>query len=141
MDDSLPRQFLSLTVIYFDEHLIEIECEMVAANWSAVAQAYTSQEDLQDFARRVHEFGLTLSGPLDWIIGPPTNNLIFIRLFTIDRAGHVHCRASLAKERAADEIWKFTADIPTEPSDILRFAQQLNRLGDTLTGKAVLESH
>jgi hypothetical protein len=142
MDDSLSRSFLSLKVIYFDEHLIEVECEMVVAKWSAVAQAYTSKEDIQDFARRVHEFGMTLAGPLDWTIGPPTNDLIFIRLFTADRAGHVHCRASLAKDKwAADEIWRFTADIPTEAADILRFAQQLNRLSETLTGKAILESH
>jgi hypothetical protein len=68
--------------------------------------------------------------------------LIGLRLYTIDRAGHLACHVRLAKatftEHRPEEVWRFSAEMRTEVGQVEWFAQQLAKLAEKESGEAIL---
>jgi hypothetical protein len=139
--DGLTNQ-LSLEVVYHDEHLIEVECRVAVGEWSGVARGYSTQRDLEGFASHLHQFGETLRGPAEWTAGDDSGGMIALRFYTIDKSGHTRCHVRLATnpptEHRAEEVWRFAAELPTEPGLVITFARQLKRVAAVLDGQAVL---
>jgi hypothetical protein len=69
MESGGAVDYLSLEVVYDDEHLIQVECRIAVRGWSGVARAYTTQDDLQTFAEVARRFGETSQGQGAWEAG------------------------------------------------------------------------
>jgi hypothetical protein len=144
VDDDSPVNRLSLEVVYDDEHLIQVECRVAVDDWSGVARAYTTQDDLRTFADVARRFGETSHGAAAWEAGADNSvGMVGLRLYTIDRSGHIRCHVRLASsaptEHRPEEIWRFAAELPTEAGQVIAFARQLAHVAEELRGQAVLE--
>jgi hypothetical protein len=134
---------LSLEVVYDDEHLIQVECRVVVGSWAGTARAYTTPDDLRAFAGAAGDFAESLREPVEWEAGNDNGiGLIRLRLYTVDRAGHVRCHVRLASEAPTtgrpEEIRRFAVELPTESGLVAAFARQLGRVAEELRGQAVL---
>src|SRR4051812_16978883 len=135
---------LSLEVVDDDEHLIQVECRVAVGGWSAVARAYTTPDELRALASAAGQFAEALRGPVEWEAGADNGiGLIGLRLYTIDRAGHIRCHVRLASDAPTsarpEEIWRFAAELPTEPGQVTAFARLLGGVAEDLRGQAVLD--
>jgi len=143
MSDSSCANQLELEIVFEDEHLIEVRARVTCRGWTGNATAYAGHADLEDFAGRLRQFSATLQGSAALELGKK-NGIGFIGLnfYEIDTAGHVVCAISLATQTATDsraeEMWRLALEMQTEPGLIDAFADQLERLGKTRSGKAVL---
>lgn len=133
---------LSLAAVYDDEHLIQMECRMAVGGWSGITRAYTNQNDLRTFAEAAEQFGKTLGSSIAWEAGADAGiGLIGLRLYTIDRSGHIRCHVRLASDdtrHRPPELWHFAVELPTEAGLVITFALHLARVAEELRGQAVL---
>src|SRR5262245_61815230 len=134
---------LTLEVVYDDEHLIQVECRVAVGSWSGAARAYTTPDELRALAGAAGRFAETLGEPVAWEAGRDYGTgLIGLRLYTIDRSGHIRCHARLASDAPThgrpEEIWRFAAELPTEAGLVAAFARQLGGVAEELRGQAVL---
>jgi hypothetical protein len=144
VDTDFPPNQLLLEVVYHDEHLIQLECRVAVDGWSGVARAYSTQEALGNLADVLEQFGQALRPPADWEEGDDTGTgLIALRFYTIDRFGHVGCQVRLASvtptEHRPEQVWRFAAEVSTEPGLVVAFAGQLKRVARELHGQAILD--
>lgn len=136
---------LTLSVVYQDPHLIEIETRVHYRDWSATARVYAGHDFFGSIARSI----------LDWVNTPydrlqletgqdPQTAWLGIAFYTINRAGGVRCRVTLATDResthdSADNAWRLSIELPTELGLIERFGRECMTLGESLTGDARLQ--
>jgi hypothetical protein len=135
---------LTLEVVYHDEHLIELRCQIAFDGWSGIAQACTTQGELQGFADMVKQFGENPKSPAELEAGADNGiGLIGLRFYVLNRSGHIRCHVQLASGNVntpcrPEEIWRFAAEVPTESGLIVAFAKQLTSVAKTLKGTAIL---
>jgi hypothetical protein len=136
---------LSLEVVCRDGELIEIECNVATDGWSGITRAWTQPDDIQKFACAAKHFAETLLGPAEWETGADNGiGLIGLRFYTINRAGRICCQVRLASKAAEtncrpEEVWGFTAELPTESGFVIAFAKQLAEMVNKRRGRAELE--
>src|SRR5262245_56375078 len=76
---------LSLSVVYQDEHLVQVECRTAVGGWSGVARAYTTWDDLRALAGMAQQFAESLGAPVAWEAGEDNGiGLVGLSFYTID---------------------------------------------------------
>jgi hypothetical protein len=143
MDElDLPRE-VSIEVVYFDEHLIELAAMIGAGHWRGRATAYTVQDAIAEFANAL----LLFAGggpPAVFEAGAETGiGLIGLRFYRIDRAGHIACHARLAlggvpTEHRPEQVSRLAVEFGMELSAVEKFARQLAEIAHTQAGRASL---
>jgi hypothetical protein len=136
---------LKLRVIYRDPpDLLELEVLVQCRGWAARSTVYASPHGFFEDAERLLAWARNPLDPFPVEAGADTGigwlKLVF---YTIDRAGHVACALTLAtgktSERSrAEETWRMSIELRTEPALIENFARACRTLAQSLDGEAEL---
>ena len=133
---------LVLRVVYSDPHLIEVEARVEMGFWSGVAAAYTTPGQLGSAARRLEEWARHPEGECLLEVGADTGiGWIHLAFHEINKAGHLSCRMQIAggnQTNRSDMEPRLSIQMHTECGLVIRFAQHLRSLAETLAGEATL---
>ncbi len=148
MERSPPQDQLTLTVLYKDEHLIELQCSVIFGEWSGIVSTYADHDSLGKLAQMAQKFCENSQDSVSWEIGKDDDDgagCIRLQLYRIDSAGHVRCHVKLASKAYAtspahrpNEIRRFAIEVPTEPWQITVFSKELAHIAENLEGQATL---
>jgi hypothetical protein len=123
-------------------HLIEVEVQVVAGDWSGITRAYTTRESLIEGAHGLLALAARPQEQFALEAGSGTGiGWASLRWYMIDRSGHLvcHVRIATAEESGRPEGAKRLAlEFPTELGLVERFARQLASVAESLTGEGVL---
>ncbi len=143
-DSKLPS--VSVRIVWTDPpDLIELETHVAADGWSGTARAYASPEQLREEAENLLRWCDHRNGAVAIEAGADTGiGGLTLRFCAIDMAGHIVCHIQLTtgdlpNDARPEQIWRLALEIPTEPSQIQRFAHQLVAIVSSLEGEAVLK--
>jgi len=140
--DELDRN-LTVTIAYRDEHLIELQTNVVVGDWSASATAYTDRAALGEFARQLAHFSTNLANRVEFEAGDQSGTgYLFMAFYPVDSVGHLACNLRLASKTETihrpEEVWRMSIEIQTEPGALDAFAAELGRLAANGQGVATL---
>ena len=142
----MKRPGLTLEVIGFDEHLIELRISAESARFRGMVNVYCGKGDLDDIAQSIEGFPASKEDRRQFSLGGFGPRFAYgavsVELVVRDHAGH--CGAFVQLEGDHDEcnpaesaVLKFRI----EPSDIDRFVAALRRINRDRTGIATLQAH
>lgn len=147
-DREMPDQFLSLSIVYEDEHLIKLEVRAAYAGWAACARAYTTISDLRESIERLAQFGTDLSGNAVMEAGQEDLGLFSFRMCTYGGARHLACHVRIITQTAMlnlpyegafpKERWQFSVTLKTEAALYDKFIDDLRLVADHKSERAVL---
>jgi hypothetical protein len=140
MDEDALLQELSLEVVWFDEHLVELEAVVCAGNWRGRAKAYTGEESIAAFATALQEFTDGKATSAEYIAGADNGvGLIALRFYRVNRAGHVSLASGgLGANPRPEEISRLAVEFSAEAWPLTRFAAELGELARARSGRAAL---
>lgn len=136
------QSYLLLRVVYTDAHLIQIESELNARGWRAVARAYTGSDELANGARSLFRWTRLAEG--DSVVAAGANSgigLIRLCFVTFNQAKHVECDVLLESARpilGPDVVWRFEGRVRTELGLVGDFARRLETMAIQREGEAAL---
>jgi hypothetical protein len=135
---------VTLTIVWFDSDLIEIEACVSVGRWAGVACAYTTADEIQDAAHRLIGFSKSLSDEVLIELGLGSNSgMVSLRIHPIDRAKHLICLIRLVTKDFQKESCRLVVEMKTEAAAVIRFAEQLaqfspeNRTAVVLNGEPI----
>jgi hypothetical protein len=115
---------------------------VIAEGWCGIATAYTTFDEIREFASELAQFDRNLSGEATLEAGRDDGiGLIAMRFYTTDAARHVACHVRLATSLTGyrnEQIHKLAIQVKTEPSFIERFTKRLESIAEARAGKAML---
>jgi hypothetical protein len=144
MDNEGLSDQITLTVIYVDEDLIELEAVVRASHWSGQACAYTVPQDIVESAGDLQAFAEGARSEAEFVAGADNGiGLVALRFYRVDRSGHIACHVRLeTRELSAnsrpEQICRLSIEVMAETWSLLQFARQLGNLARNQTGKATL---
>src|SRR5262245_27833272 len=112
----LPHS-VSLSIVYVDEHLIELEAVLKTGDWSGRARAYTVPQNIEAFGIALNRFADAVDAGAEFVAGADSGiGFIALRFYRIDRAGHIACHVRLA-----------TGELPNDcrPEEVFRLSIEL----------------
>jgi hypothetical protein len=126
---------LSIKRIWCDIDVVEIECVVESAEFRGKATAYAAPNEVAKFADRLDGFLRNPVGRVALTTGlQDGSKSIKIEVYSIDMAGHLAVRVSLATEGSRPEnISRLETEIAAETWSLMQFAsalRQLNATGD-----------
>jgi hypothetical protein len=128
---------LTVEFVWSDEHMIEVKCQVILGDWAGVACAYTTLADVQEFSEKFRLCGTTVPWNAEWRMIEGNA----IRLYSVDRAGHMACHIHLATGSnigpRPEQVWKLSAEMEVDPAQVLTFADDLAHMV-VINNKAVL---
>jgi len=139
------RHTLALSVVYDDEHLIELEASLKAGDWTGRARAYTVAENIEAFGVGLKRFADAVDAVAEFDAGADNGiGLIALRFYRIDRAGDIACHVRLAtgglpKESRPEEVFRLSIELQSETWAVVQFARQISEMAQAREGKAVLQ--
>ena len=142
MDDG-PPQFLSLEVVYRDEHMIELAASFAFAEWTAYSKAYTQPECVREFVDELEQFARRLSGEASFEAGLKGRaGFLFLKFYAVGGSRSLFCNLELIAEplvpREGSILSKVSVELPFEAAALDTFVAALRRAAETQVGKATL---
>lgn len=143
--NNVSTGFISVEVVYVDEHLVELATSFAFVEWSARSTAYTGFQTIGEFAEKLAGFASNLSGEVafeDGNEGLP--GFLGLKFYAIGGVRHLFCHLRLvSKEVPTDhrpeELWKVSVELPTEAAALDVFVAGLRRIVEHKSGKAILK--
>lgn len=121
--------------------MLEIEGKVVAQGWCGIATAYTTYDEIRQFAGELARFNNSLAGEANLEAGRDDIGLVAMRFYTTDAARHVACAVRLATPASGsrnDKIHKLATEVRTEPSYIEGLIKGLEIIAAEQAGEAML---
>jgi hypothetical protein len=142
MDDN-PSQFLSIEVVYRDEHLIQLEIAFAFAEWSARAKGYSHRETASEFVEALEKFTKRLSGEVIFEDGSSAQiGFLCLKFYTTGTNRRLYCHLKLIGEpldpREGIVPSMVSVELPLEAAALDVFVPALRRVIETQSGKATL---
>jgi hypothetical protein len=138
----LPNHRLSVTAIWSDVDLIEVDVAVIFQEWAGCSLAYATRDDLRAFARDLVAVveGATAA---ELNIGQPDLGYATCRVFEYDRARHlcIEVRVGHAGEQTInrpDFRREVHITVPVERGQLSSFASELQNVITAETGNATL---
>lgn len=109
--------YLSLEVVWDDEHMCEVQFRLMLGEWSGIARAYTTPDQMQRFSKELRWCGTAVGWTAEWVLGDDFG----IRFYCIDRSGHIACQIRLAMNNRRNTndrpevVWKLSAEMRVDP--------------------------
>jgi len=136
------QSYLSLEVIWKDEHMLELE--VLASNrfFKGVTQVYDQAECLLQLSEQLLNFSIN-SQPVFYESGEKDSYAYFsLRFYPVSSNGvigvQIHLEENVPTQFRAEEKSKLTLEILTEPSAMDEFQRFLKTMAEKQSGKTQL---
>ena len=145
MNPELTKLGLAVRVIWVDEDLVELACDLAYGRFAGEATCYTSSPQIHDFADALRRFSLTAEGQPMFESGlGDGSKACNLRAYTIDKARHMAIHVRLATDKPTERpqsIARLELEMPVEAWSVTQFANQLEEVARTKGGEAFLAVH
>lgn len=136
------QSFLSLEVIWKDEHMLELEVSASNKFFKGITQVYDQAKSLLQLSELLLNFSIS-SQPVLYESGEKDSYAYFsLRFYPVSSTGvigvQIHLEENVPTEYRPEEKSKLTLEILTEPSAIDEFQRFLKTIAEKQSGKAQL---
>jgi hypothetical protein len=129
MNDIETKPGLALRVVWLDEDLIELGCNLAYGKFAGESSCYTTSPRLHDFADALSRFSLVPVGEPTFRSGlGDGSKACDLHAYAIDKAGHiaVHVRMATDKPtRRPQSVARLEVEMLVEPWSLSQFAKEL----------------